>query len=408
MKVTNSIVWLDLRSEDLNLARRFIKLMEGEGVLDELGFLALQARFADTFYPATSVLMSAPRYLYFLAGIYRQLEREYVPGMNVQRESRRRMDRLRAILAQNEKHGVIGKEAKERVKQWPSDVYWASLKHLGLFGAALSERAYQDRAFSGRASAIEDDDGVSQVDERVTFWASDAPDLDCLDAGGEFAEETSFRLSRAEARDLFSRYKDRYPGSLLVHLVAQRAGELQAPWDAPRPSSALKAQLEQGRLVSLLARGATLQYFDLLNAARSAKGLSPGDFDVEDHFAEWWKVAGRPLKSWAVRDGLCSLPSIGADIRQHLDPELAFMQRWQERLVACGGHKQLLRDSEARALVKKREMDVKKVKSRFRSHQLLERWAVDPRRVQGAYQFEYRHGVGSWFAQDIQKALYAR
>jgi len=408
MKPLNSIVWLDLRSEDLHLARRFIKAMEGEGVLDELGFLGLQGRFADTFYPATSVLMSAPRYLYFLAGIYRQLEREYVPGINVQRESRRRMDRLRAILAKNEREGVIGKEAKERVKQWPSDVYWASLKHLGMFQQPLSERAYQDRAFSGRASTIEDDDGVAQMEERVAFWAPDLPDLDCLGAGGMFADDTSFRLTRAEARDFLDRYRTRYPGSLLIHLVTQRTGEIQSPWDAPAPPPALKAQLEQGKLVSLLARGATLQYFDLLREARGAKGLSSGEFDVDMHFAEWWKVAARSLKSWKVRDGLCSLAAIGTDIRVNLEPELAFMERWQTLLAVSSDAKQLLRDPEARALVKKREMDVKKAKSRFRNDQLLERWSVDQRRIQGAYQFEYRHGVGSWFASDIQKALYGR
>ena len=62
------ITWLDFRSGDLTRARDFIKSLQDEGLLDELGFLALFGRFADIFYPATSTVMRSSRYLYFVAG----------------------------------------------------------------------------------------------------------------------------------------------------------------------------------------------------------------------------------------------------------------------------------------------------------------------------------------------------
>lgn len=405
MKPLNSIVWLDLRSEDLENARRFIKAMEGEGVLDELGFLALQGRFADIFYPATSVLMSAPRYLYFVAGIYRQLEREWTPGLRAERESQRRMDRLRAVLVKHEKKGVIGKEAKERVKQWPSAVYWASMKRLGMFRQPLSERAYQDRAFRGRASNYEDDDGVTQTDDRVAFWDADLPVLECLHPEGVFTEDTSFRLTRAEARDLFKRYKERFSTCLLVHLVESRRGVPELPWETPAPPAFLRLHLEQARLVSLLARGATLHYYSLLMEARIERGFENGDFDLNAHAADWWAVAARPLKAWRVREDLCGLPSTGELIRRNHEEELSFMERWQRSLASARSARQWLEDTEGRALVKGREKAVKKAKSRFRSEPLLQRWAIDDRRQPGPYQFEYRHSVGRRFALDIQKAL---
>jgi hypothetical protein len=64
----SAIAWLDFRRDDLLRARAFPKAMEGEGVLDELGFLALQGKFADVFYSATSTLMRGARYFFFCCG----------------------------------------------------------------------------------------------------------------------------------------------------------------------------------------------------------------------------------------------------------------------------------------------------------------------------------------------------
>src|SRR4051812_6958624 len=98
-----AITWLDFRAEDLARARGFIRLLQDESVVDELGFLALQARFSDIFHPATSTPMSRPRYLYFVAGIYRQLEREAVRSNQIALLARKRQDALRGVLVESEK-----------------------------------------------------------------------------------------------------------------------------------------------------------------------------------------------------------------------------------------------------------------------------------------------------------------
>jgi len=74
----DAVTWLDFRADDLARARDFIRSLQEEGVIDELGFLALLGRFSDLLHPATTTLMRSARYFYFIAGIYRSLEREGV------------------------------------------------------------------------------------------------------------------------------------------------------------------------------------------------------------------------------------------------------------------------------------------------------------------------------------------
>src|SRR3954469_8752301 len=107
----DAVTWLDFRADDLSQARDFIRSLQEEGVIDELGFLALQGRFSDLLHPATTTLMRSARYFYFVAGFYRQLEREKgVRSSQVAFLARQRQDDLATVLAVQESVGVIGRE----------------------------------------------------------------------------------------------------------------------------------------------------------------------------------------------------------------------------------------------------------------------------------------------------------
>lgn len=107
----DAVTWLDFRAEDLSQARDFIRSLQEEGVIDELGFLSLQGRFSDLLHPSTTTLMRSARYFYFVAGIYRLLERQGVRASQVSQLARQRQDELRDVLAAKEAVGVIGREA---------------------------------------------------------------------------------------------------------------------------------------------------------------------------------------------------------------------------------------------------------------------------------------------------------
>src|SRR5439155_1743098 len=265
------ITWLDFRSGDLTRARDFIKSLQDEGLLDELGFLALFGRFADIFYPATSTVMRSSRYLYFVAGIYQQLEREKdVRASNVALLVRKRQDALRDVLSAIEPTGVIGRDKRMGVKQLPSSIYWSSLRKLGLFSGGLSEGAYHDAFDRNRRErrGYADDDKAQQSAASAAFWDEDIPPAQFLDDGGMPKQGISFLLTKAEATDLTRRFEARFANSLLTHHLRRRIPECDAPWDAHRPTEYLRAHLDRAEKVSLFARGVTLHYYHLLFDAR--------------------------------------------------------------------------------------------------------------------------------------------
>jgi hypothetical protein len=115
-----AVTWLDFRADDLSQARDFIRSLQEEGVIDELGFLALQGRFSDLLHPARTTLMRSARYLFFVAGIYRQLEWEGGRSSQVALLAQQRQDALASVLTVKESVGVIGREAGMTLRQFPS------------------------------------------------------------------------------------------------------------------------------------------------------------------------------------------------------------------------------------------------------------------------------------------------
>src|SRR5262245_14113799 len=134
----DAVTWLDFRADDLSQARDFLRSLQEEGVIDELGFLTLQERFSDLLHPSTTVLMRFSRYFYFVVGIYRQLERQGVRSSEVSQLARQRQDDLRKVLATKETVGVIGREAGIDLRLFPSLIYWSGLRKLGMFTSSLS------------------------------------------------------------------------------------------------------------------------------------------------------------------------------------------------------------------------------------------------------------------------------
>jgi len=163
----DAVTWLDFRADDLARARDFIRSLQEEAVLDELGFLALLGRFSDLLHPATTTLMRSARYLYFIAGIYRSLEREGVRASQVPHLSRQRQDELRDALSATETVGVIARDAGINLRQFPSAICWSGLKKLGMFTPNLSESAYQEQFDDIRRSrrGYQDDDKTPQGPE---------------------------------------------------------------------------------------------------------------------------------------------------------------------------------------------------------------------------------------------------
>jgi Family of unknown function (DUF6361) len=408
MAELGAITWLDFRRDDLNRARDFIRSLQGEGVLDELGYLALQGQFADHFYPATSTLMRAPRYFYFVAAVYRQLERERIRSNQAALGVRRRLDALRDVLSQNEDTGVFGRDAKMDIKQLPSAVYWNGLRLLGMFTSPLSEAGYHSHFDELRLQrdGFRDDDKAEQSGHVAGFWDPKLPVARFMDAKGTIHPKTDFYLSRAEAKDLADRFRRRFPESLFVHLLDQERPDVPFPWAAPRPPEKLRVYLAHAEALSLLARGTTLHYCALVLEARAAANLPVGELDLDAAFRTWWSEARSLLRAWDPR-ALAALPLVSDALRPGDRGDVAFFRRWLDRLAACSSGSAFLGDAEARKLVRRRELDMKPTKARLKHRKHLEQWRPPPL-GSTAHALDYRHRIGTRVLRDVLAGLELR
>lgn len=397
----DAVTWMDFRADDLARARDFIRSLQEEGVIDELGFLALLGRFSDLLHPATTTLMRSARYFYFIAGIYRSLEREGVRASQIPHLSRQRQDELRDVLSDTETVGVIGRDAGINLRQFPSQIYWSGLKKLGMFTSNLSESAYQEQFDDIRRSCrgYQDDDKTPQGPEGVRFWSDYLPPASFLDSDGRIRPGATFKLTRAEASDLHKRFTSRFSESLLSHMLKHRLIGIDWPWECPKLPESLAVWVWHARNMSLLVRGATLQYYSLLMEERDKLRIEEDADLVAPIFDEWWIAAKEPLKKWRTSE-FVTVPTVASALRLGNRGDRWFIDGWLERCVAASTAEALLRDEKARHLIRERERRVKPAKARLKYEKHLRQWKPD-RVGEGIYQFDYRHSIGSRFVSEI-------
>src|ERR1039458_9291916 len=108
--------WTYLSREALRDAEAQLQ-SSGEGMRDEIGFLLIHSRFADHFFPGTSVLQTRLRYALFVPWMYRALlERpKELRGRGAAELETRLAARLRGWAHTNGQAGVIGERNSDRV-----------------------------------------------------------------------------------------------------------------------------------------------------------------------------------------------------------------------------------------------------------------------------------------------------
>jgi len=401
----DAVTWLDFRADDLSQARDFIRSLQEEGVIDELGFLALQGRFSDLLHPATTTLMRSARYFYFVAGIYRQLESEGVRSSEVANRAKERQDELATVLAVNERVGVIGREARMNLQQFPSQIYWPALGKLGMMTTNLNERAYQELFDDIRTQrrGYQDDDKRAQGPAEIQYWDPTLPPARFLDAQGRVKQATTFKLTNVEARDLQARFTSIFPNSLLSHMLKNRLLGTPWPWDCPKIPANLEVWLSHARNMSLFVRGVTLQYYAMLIKALGRSVNRQFKDMVASGFESWWAEARDVLEKWNT-DEFVTVPTVAPALRPGKKGDLWFINGWLGRFLAAPNAVALLSDRQARDLIREREIIIKPAKARLKHVKYLEQWKPD-RVGDAVYQFNYRHNIGSRFVSEILDAM---
>lgn len=403
-----SLAWLSSSSAEITRARAALDALRKPGVIDELGFLMLNAAFAERLYPGVTTIMTRARYLIFIPAIYRHLEQSRkAVGKDTDRIARDLQFDLRNALEKNET-SFIGKEGGRNLIRTPSNVYWSALGALGITSRRISEASYQRQLKEGTFGphVYRDDDDAAHDEEAESLWTK-ALGLTHVMPDGKFPDTTSFRLRKAEAALLESRYGALAPDgndTLVTRMVslgrqhgAGSLDDIQYPWSIPGCSTSVAIVLDHARRLSLLARGATLQYYRMLIEKRHDT-----DSDVEEAFVNWWEQARTDLASWDL-PGFFRLMAKWQAGRVSQDRE--FVTSWVERILAARTGRAALADHSARRIVSLREDRVRPGKQRLRVKHQLDSWKLPAGSSVGLYQMDYRHRVGRQIAKDIVEGL---
>lgn len=281
------------------------------GVRDEIGFLIVHQRYADHFFPGTSVLHTRLRYALLIPWLYQTLRtKRPVPKdfgqafSDLEHELTGRLKYVDGVGG--EKDGVIGGEVFPRViSQPPAYVYWTALAKWGLIGARPDGRPWSRPDMAKLLAAagkrtLRDDDG--KPFETVTWPISglvDAPDN--WDGGGKLTLDllppeqiylaTKLRAVRSPT--------DPSEPSLLSKLVGKPLGGADYCWDngildfAGREASMLK-RAGQAAALSAIGRAIYAAQVETLKETRD-KRPQPNlhRAELNDAIEQWGKQAAR-------------------------------------------------------------------------------------------------------------------
>lgn len=134
---------------------------ESMGVRDEIGFLTIHQRYADYFFPGTSVLQTRVRYAIFVPWLFEDLAG--LTGPAAERALRERERLLAGRLRQTGEAKVIGGRVYPKPSsQPPSTIYWNALAVWGILRPRFDGRPVsrlQAHRMLKSVSAATDDDG---------------------------------------------------------------------------------------------------------------------------------------------------------------------------------------------------------------------------------------------------------
>jgi len=149
--------WVEISDAALQRLRRELE-QKGQGVVDEMGVLAIHGGYADYFFPGTSVLQTRPRYLFFVCWNFLWLAQQRgVTATNLVKQQDDADLWLTSQLVAGRKpaagrpapnmEGIIGvrvfEEDPPRLPAQRTDfIYWSALRRWGFYRS----RTAQDRS----------------------------------------------------------------------------------------------------------------------------------------------------------------------------------------------------------------------------------------------------------------------
>jgi len=369
--------WIDHDSKARERTLRILSLFQEKESRDELGLGSVRDSFADQLFPGTSTIQTRLRYMLFVPWIYDSLEKKRLPveSFAIQADKLER-DLVQPLMDSDDQAGVFGKTAGKKLKRLPSSVYWAGLGVWGIRLTPFSQDEYHRRinetyrrrndlkALEKDAKSRGDDIDIEQR-MSILSWHPRLPE-----PPQGFPDTVDFALSRKEAEFIRDRIQIACHNSLLSFLALHcEPAETNAPWEHPDYGSFSdehKELLTHARLFSEVMHGAALSYNVQLARLRKHNEL------VDEHqtsFNDW--VENLPLdevNAWSVS----RLWELTVDHGHTITPQTrSFVQHWIDYTRSPNN---ILSNTDALNLIKRREIKLKGTRSRFRNQRALEQW----------------------------------
>ena len=366
----SSLTWIDHDSVAREKSLQIIGMFREHDSRDELGLGAIRDSFSDKLFPGTSTIQTRLRYMLIIPWVFQNLEARRIPSSEIEVRARRfELQLIQPLRNSNDRSGMFGAGAGQGLKRLPSDVYWAGLGDWGIrrFNGSISDyfRSFDwIHEIRGQRSTHGDD---ATKDSDVLTWHPKLPN-----PPENFPQELSLSLTRAEAEFLRDAIVTVAGESLLGWLVREgRLAEIDWPWEHPdlaRFPESIKELLQHARLFSEVMRGAAILYNLLLAEVAGHEKL------VDEHrsrISNWADMLDREAVSeWSLSD----LWRTATNSRHAIRPGACrFVEHWT-RHVREGPHR-VIENMEARRLVRRREIVLKKSHSRFTNARAREQWS---------------------------------
>lgn len=411
------LTWVDFDSDQKKKMAEVIRLFSDQGVRDELGFGTVRDVIADKLFPGTSTIQTRAKYFLLVPYIFLQLQKEASEKKALRENTRKMQDRIeeledeliKKLVQQEDSGGTIGSVSlarNKKLQRYPNEIYWAGLKKWGIFKDEAGRSSYYEE-LGDRIELLNEwerknKDGENDYSKRPNnFWNAE---IEKLDKDVKVKElKYSFELHPKESAFLRSQINECCNGSLLNSLLTNEIHirEVETLWDLKVRkviNDQFKDILYNSKNFSLLVCGAVRAYFYYC----ATKLGSPLVKEYEEFFESWFiEVKKSEFSQWKVEDFFNYLRTL--DERANVHMTQVFCAQFKKEFDKSTTFKEMLDSEVLFNLIKKRELDLKKIKrARLSNEEPLKRWGNSLNGVAfKAYGPDFRWGQSKRIILDI-------
>ena len=225
--MTSKIGWIDFSPLHRERVKRFIELMEEDGVQDELGVGTIRDAMSNKLFPGFSTLYTRAKYFFITPYILLDRERKQRKSESgkdyfnrVEIETNNTIIKFYESCKERKEESYFGKFKKDGVlKRQPSEIYWNGITTLRL----VNYDGTLDQLLRDKHSTIEELLSCNQGDDTVKEQGENnkprVVDAGSADGWIENITEKGLTLTSVEAQILRDRLIKHTPNSLPTELL---------------------------------------------------------------------------------------------------------------------------------------------------------------------------------------------